>query len=163
MNETVLVSDEVLAIMRAAVTYAVEYNSQFVAPPHLLLALLDDPKIGDVLRESLERGRIVAAARQPAPGGVVELPEAPLPRGESVPFQRYDTLIFRSTDSQHQRWLNRDTFAIYNESARRVEGSRFLPRHIAVGFAVDAQNDRDVRNLLGRDPQVFSELAYALK
>jgi hypothetical protein len=163
MNETVLVSDELLAVMRAAVTYAVEYGAQFVAPPHLLLALLDDPKIGDELRDTIERGRVVAAARQPAAGGVVEVPEGPLPRGEAAPFQRYDTLVFRSTDGAHQRWLNRDSFGIYNEAARRVEGSRFLPRHIAVGFAVDGQNDRDVRTLLGRDPQVFSELAYALK
>ncbi len=163
MNETVLVSDEVLAVMRGAVTYAVEYDAPFVAPPHLLLALLDDPKIGEGLRLAIERGRIVAAARQPAGAGVVEVAEGFLPRNEQVPFQRYDTLVFRSTDGRHQRWLNRDTFGIYNEAARRADGGRFLPRHLAVGFAVDGQNDRDVRTLLGRDPQVFSDLAYGLQ
>jgi hypothetical protein len=147
--------------MRASVTYAVEFGSSFVGPPHLLLALLDDPKIGDALRDAVERGRIIATARQPVPGGLVEVPEGALPRGEQAPFQRYDTLVFQSTDGKAQRWLNRDTFNIFNESARRVDG-RFLPKHIAVGFAIDAQNDRDVRTLLGRDPQVFSEIAYAL-
>ena len=162
IGDTVLVTEEVLNVMRGSVTYAVEYGSQFVGPAHLLLALLDDPKIGDTLRDAVERGRIIAAARQPAPGGLVEVQEGPLPRGEQAPFQRYDTLVFQSTDGKQQRWLNRDTFGIFNEAARRVDGGRFLPKHIAVGFAIDAQNDRDVRTLLGRDPQVFSELAYAL-
>jgi hypothetical protein len=162
-DEQVLLSDDVLAVMRRAVTYAVEYGAQFVAPPHLLLALLDDVKIGDTLRDTLERGRVVAAARQPAPGGVIELKEAPLPRGEKAPFVRYDTVVFQSTDGQHQRWLNRDTFKIFNEAAKRVEKGRFLPRHLALGLALESQEDRDVRMLLGREPELFKETAFQLK
>jgi hypothetical protein len=160
--EQVLLSDDVLAVMRAAVSYAVEYGAKFVAPPHLLLALLDDARIGDTLMESVERGRVVAAARQPAPAGVVEMKEGTLPRGEKAPFVRFDTVVFQSTDGHHQRWLNRDTFRIFNESAKRVERGRFLPRHLAVGIALEAQEDRDIRVLLGREPALFKELAFRL-
>ena len=162
-SDQVLLSDELLAVLRAGVTYAVEYGASFVAPPHLLLALIDDPKIGDVLNETLERGRIVAAARLPSPGGVHEVGEGVLPRGEKPPFQRYDTVVFQSTDGQYQRWFNRDTFKLFNVSARRANGGRFLPRHLALGFTVFAQDDRDVRALLGKDPEVFKEVVYALK
>ena len=160
--EQVLLSDELLAVMRCAVSYAVEYGASFVAPPHLLLALLDDPKVGDSLRETIERGRLVAAARQPAPAGVIELREGMMPRGETPPFQRYDSLVFQSSDGQQQRWLNRDTLRLFNESARRVDAGRFLPKHLVVGFATESQADRDVRSLLGKDPQRFVEIAYAL-
>jgi len=162
-SNTVLLADDLLAVMRAAVTYAVEYGAAFVAPSHMLLALTDDPKVGPVLSDVLERGRIIATARQPAAGGVVEIPEGSLPRGEKTPFTRYDTLVFHSVDGQSQRWLNRDSFRIYNEAARRTNGGRFLPRHLALGFVVVGQDERDVRSLLGKDPEQFKEVAYALK
>jgi hypothetical protein len=161
-SEQVLLSDELLTVMRGAVKYAVDYGGDFVAPSHLLLALLDDAKIGDTLREPLERGRIIAAARQPAPAGIVEVPEGNIPRGESPPFVRYDSLAFQSLDGQHTRWLNRDTFRLFNESGKRVDGARFLPKHLAVGFANEAANDRDIRGLLGKDPETFKNVAYAL-
>jgi hypothetical protein len=161
-SEQVLLSDDLLNVMRGAVNYAVEYDAKFVAPPHLLLALLDDPKIGEQLSEPLERGRIIAAARQPQTGGVVEVSEGPLPRGETPPFQRYDTLVFQSTDGKNHRWLNKDVFKIFQESARRVDGGRFLPKHLAVGFVSEATSDRNIMQLLGRDPQVFTETVYGL-
>jgi hypothetical protein len=162
-QDQVLLADDLLAVCRAAVTFAVEYGAQFVAPPHILLALLDDPKIGGALAEALERGRIVAAARQPSPGGVLEVGEGVLPRGEKPPFTRYDTVVFHSSDGGYQRWFNRDSFKLFNESAKRANGGRFLPRHLALGFAVFGQEDRDVRALLGKDPEVFKEIVYALK
>jgi hypothetical protein len=161
-DDQVLLSDDLLTVMRTAVTYAVEYGARFVAPAHLLLALLDDAKIGDTLRDTLERGRVIAAARQPAPGGVVEIKEGTLPRGEKAPFIRFDSVMFQSMDGQHQRWLNRDAFQIFNESAKRVERGRFLPRHLALGIALESQEDRDVRLLLGREPELFKEIAFAL-
>jgi Clp amino terminal domain, pathogenicity island component len=162
-QDQVLLSDELLAVCRAAVTYAVEYGATFVAPPHMLLALLDDNKIGDALAEGLERGRIVAAARQPAPGGVHEVGEGVMPRGEKPPFLRYDSLVFHSSDGQYQRWLNRDSFKLFNESAKRANGGRFLPRHLALGLTVVAQDDQNVRSLLGKEPETFKEIVYALK
>jgi len=162
-QDQVLLTEEVLAVCRAAVTFAVEYGASFVAPPHLMLALLDDSKIGGALAEVLERGRIVATARQPSPGGVHEVGEGVLPRGEKPPFTRYDTVVFHSSDGQYQRWFNRDSFRLFNESARRANGGRFLPRHLALGFTVIAQDDREVRALLGKDPEIFKEVVYALK
>ena len=162
-SDQVLLSDELLAVCRAAVTFAVEYGAAFVAPPHVLLALLDDPKVGESLREVLERGRIIAAARQPSAGGVHEVGEGVLPRGEKPPFVRYDTVVFHSLDGQSQRWFNRDSFKLFNESARRANGGRFLPRHLALGLTVCAQDDQSVRSLLGKDPELFREIVYALK
>ena len=162
-QDQVLLSDELLAVCRAAVTYAVEYGATFVAPPHVLLALLDDSKVGGALAEVLERGRIVAAARQPSPGGVHEVPEGIMPRGEKPPFLRYDSLVFHSSDGQYQRWFNRDSFKLFNESAKRANGGRFLPRHLALGITVVAQDDQNVRALLGKEPETFKEIVYALK
>lgn len=161
-QDQVLLTDELLAVCRAAVTFAVEYGAAFVAPPHMLLALLDDAKIGQTLGDVLERGRIVAAARQPAPGGVHEVGEGVLPRGEKPPFTRYDSLVFHSSDGQYQRWLNRDSFKLFNEAAKRANGGRFLPKHLALGFTVVAQDDQNTRSLLGKDPEAFKEIVYAL-
>ena len=162
-SDQVLLSDDILTIMRCAVSYAVEYGAKFVGPPHVLLALLDDHKVGDALRDVVERGRVVAAARHPVAAGVIEVKEGILPRGEKAAFVRYDTVVFQSTDGQHQRWLNRDSFKIFNESAKRGEKGRFLPRHLALGIALESQEDRDVRNLLGREPELFKETAFQLK
>lgn len=160
--DQVLLSDDLLIVLRGAVTYAVEYGSSFVAPTHLLLSLLDDPKIGNSLKETVERGRIIAAARQPVAGGIVEVPEGTLPRGEAAPFVRYNTVVFHSIDGQAQRWFNRDTFTLFNESAKRAEGGRFQPKHLAAGYAVESKNNLEIRALLGREPDRFAEVAMAL-
>jgi len=162
-QDQVLLSDELLAVCRAAVTFAVEYGASFVAPSHILLALLDDSKVGGALAEVLERGRIVAASRQPSAGGVHEVPEGIMPRGEKPPFVRYDTVVFHSSDGQYQRWFNRDSFRLFNESAKRANGGRFLPRHLALGMTVLATDDMNTRMLLGKDPEIFREVVYALK
>src|ERR1700733_7335524 len=162
-QDQVLLSDELLAVCRSAVTFAVEYGASFVAPSHILLALLDDSKVGGALAEVLERGRVVAAARQPSAGGVHETPEGVMPRGEKPPFLRYDTVVFHSSAGQYQRWFNRDSFKLFNESAKRANGGRFLPRHLALGLTVLATDDQNTRALLGKDPEVFKEVVYALK
>jgi hypothetical protein len=161
--DQVLLSDELLVVLRSAVTFAVEYGATFVAPSHLLLALLDDPKVGPSLAEVIERGRLVAAARKPSAGAVHEVPEGILPRGEKAPFVRYDTVIFHSLDGQYQRWLNRDSFKLFNEAAKRAKGGRFLPKHLALGFWVLGQDDRDTRALLGNEPELFKDAVFALK
>ena len=160
--DQVLLSDELLLVVRSAVSFAAEYGATFVAPAHIVLALLDDPKVGPALGDVLERGRVVAAARQPSGGAVHEVPEGILPRGERAPFTRYDTVIFHSLDGQHQRWLNRDSFKMFNESAKRANGGRFLPKHLALGFWVLAQDDRDSRTLLGQEPEKFKDAVFAL-
>ena len=86
-----------------------------------------------------------------------------MPRGEKPPFLRYDSLVFHSSDGQYQRWFNRDSFKLFNESAKRANGGRFLPRHLALGFTVFAQDDQNVRALLGKEPETFKEIVYALK
>jgi hypothetical protein len=161
-DDQVLLSDELLLVVRGAVTFAVEYGALFVAPAHILLALMDDPKVGPALGEVLERGRVVAAARQAAAGAVHEVGEGVLPRGEKPPFTRYDTVVFQTLDGQYQRWLNRDAFKLFNAGAQRANGGRFLPKHLALGFWVVAQDDRDARALLGHEPDIFKDVVYAL-
>jgi hypothetical protein len=160
--DQVLLSDELLLVVRGAVTFAVEYGATFVAPAHILLALMDDPKVGPALGEVLERGRVVAAARQPTAGAVHEVGEGVLPRGEKPPFTRYDTVVFQTLDGQYQRWLNREAFKLFNEAAKRANGGRFLPKHLALGFWVVAQDDRDARALFGHEPDIFKDAVYAL-
>jgi hypothetical protein len=160
--DQVLLSDELLLVLRGAVTFAVEYGATFAAPVHILLALMDDPKVGPALGEVLERGRVVAAARQPTAGAIHEVSEGVLPRGEKPPFKRYDTVIFQTLDGQYQRWLNRDAFRLFNEGAKRANGGRFLPKHLALGFWIVAQDERDTRALLGHEPDMFKDAVYAL-
>lgn len=161
-NEQLLLSESLLTAVRAAVNYATEYGQTFIGPSHMLLGLLDDPDIGDMLRDNLERGRVIAASREPVMPGVTEIPEKFLPRGELPPFPRYDTLAFKSLDGSKTMWLSRDAFRVFVEAARRVEKPPFLPKHLALGFVVQSSTDRDILQLLGRDPQEFSTVVYGL-
>jgi hypothetical protein len=38
-----------------------------------------------------------------------------------------------------------------------------MPKHLALGMTVVAQDDQNVRALLGKDPEIFKEVVYALK
>src|SRR5579875_2928225 len=99
-QEQLRLAPDLLNVMRAGVTAAITRGAPFVAPPHLLLALLAEPTIGPPLAELIPADRIekaaeAALAKLPE---VTELPEGALPDGARAPFQRYDTLAFRSTD-----------------------------------------------------------------
>jgi hypothetical protein len=161
-NEQLLLSKEILAVMRGAVSHAIDGGSEFVAPSHLLLALLDDEQLGEVLADFLERGKIIADTKKNRLPGVLEVPESPLPEGEVVPFKRYDTLAFRSTDGKRTLWLNRDAFKVFIEGARRVEDGPYKPKHLALGYVAESIKDRDLQGLLGRDPQAVTSAVFEL-
>lgn len=161
-HEQLPLSAEILAVMRGAVTYAVAGGRDFVSPSHLLLALLDDATLGDVLGDFLERGKIVAETKRPKLPGVLEIPESPLPAGETAPFKRYDTLAFRSGDGKRVMWLDRDAFKVFVEGARRADGGAFKPKHLALGFVVESVKDRTLQGLLGRDPSAVSSAVYEM-
>jgi len=160
--EQLLLSKEILAVMRGAVTYAIASEADFVAPPHLLLALLDDGELGDVLADFLERGKIVTETKKKKLPGVLEIPEVPLPAGESTPFKRYDTLAFRSADGEQTRWLDRDAFKVFIEGARRVEDGPYKPKHLALGYVAESIKDRDLQGLLGRDPSAVTAAVFEM-
>lgn len=160
--EQLPLSKEILAVMRGAVTYAIASEADFVAPPHLLLALLDDGELGDVLAEFLERGKIVTETKKKKLPGVLEVPEGALPSGEVTPFKRYDTLAFRSVDGETTRWLDRDAFKVFVEGARRVEEGPYKPKHLALGYVAESIKDRDLQGLLGRDPQAVTTAVFEM-
>jgi hypothetical protein len=155
-------SKEVLAVMRGAVTYAIASESEFVSAPHVLLALLDDADVGDVLADYLERGKIVTEAKKKKSPGVLEMPEGGLPSDETAPFKRYDTLAFRSADGETSRWLDRETFKVFIEGARRADDGPYKSKHLAAGYMSESIKDRDLQLLLGRDPQAVTMAIFEL-
>jgi hypothetical protein len=152
-HEQLPLSQELLGVMRGAVTYAVANGNDYVSPSHFLMALLDDASLRDMLGEHLERGTLIADTRKKKLPGVLEVPEVPLPEGEVVPFKRYDTLAFRSTDGKRVMWLDRDAYKIFIEGARRVEAGAFKPRHLALGYVTVSKKDVELVRLLGPKPQ----------
>jgi hypothetical protein len=128
-DDQVLLSDELLLVVRGAVTFAVEYGALFVAPAHILLALMDDPKVGPALGEVLERGRVVAAARQAAAGAVHEVGEGVLPRGEKPPFTPYGAgfVPIASTVRISSRYSNSCGSVIFSSSQRAATASPSSP------------------------------------
>ncbi|GAC1578604.1 MAG: hypothetical protein NVS3B7_12280 [Candidatus Elarobacter sp.] len=151
-NEQLHLGPDLLAVMRRGVTNAVDRGAEFVAPPHLLLALLADPQLRPVLeplvrRETVERGADAVVKKLPE---VVEIPEGPLPDGESASFARYDTLAFRSMDGAQTLYLDADAYQLFIEGARRAEGV-YRPKHLVLGFAAEAVKDRDLLGMFGAD------------
>ena len=162
-QEQLRLAPDLLAVMRAGVTAAITRGAQFVAPPHLLLALLAEPTIGAPLSEIVPAERIEKAAEAALSKlpEVTELPEGTLPAGTRAPFQRYDTLAFRSTDGARTMYLDRDAFTIFLEGARRAENS-YRPKHLVMGFSAVAVKNGEVSTLLGPDPtQLVAAVANA--
>jgi len=161
-HEQLMMSGEILAVMRGAVSHAVDTGSDFVAPSHLLLALLDDPTLGEVLGDYLERGKILAEAKKPKLPGLLEIPEAPLPAGESAPFKRYDTLAFRSVDGKRSMWLDRDSFKVFIEGSRRVDVGAYKPKHLTLGYIAESVKDRNLQGMLGREPSAVTTAIFEM-
>jgi len=161
-HEQLPLSQEILAVMRSAVTYAVSAGNEYVSPSHLLLALLDETTLREILGEHLERSVLLADTRRKKLPGVLEVPEAQLPEGETVPFRRYDTLAFRSTDGKRVMWLDRDAYKIFIEGARRVEIGAYKPKHIALGYVSESKKDHELVRLLGSNPQAVTTAIFEM-
>ncbi len=151
-HEQLRLGPDLIDVMRASVSIAIGRGAQFVAPPHLLLALLGDARVGPAVapllpREHISRAATDAAKKLPA---VYELPEGPLPDGERVAFQRYDTLAFRSRDGARTLYLDADAYHLFLEGARRA-GETYQPKHLVMGFTAEAVKDRDLLAMVGPD------------
>jgi hypothetical protein len=153
-QEHVRLSSDLVDVMRGGVSIAIANGAQFVAPPHLLLALLDDPQVGPKIAELVPKPRIDRAALDAAKKlpEVFELPEGPLPDRERPPFQRYDTLAFRSRDGARTMYLDADAYHLFLEGARRASES-YRAKHLVIGFTAEAVKDRDLLAIVGSDPQ----------
>ena len=152
-HEQLRLGRDLIDVMRAGVTIAIERGAQFVAPPHLLLALLDDVRVGPAIAPLVRTERIGLAATEAAKKlpEVYEVPEGPLPEGERLAFQRYDTLAFRSRDGARTLYLDADAYHLFLEGARRA-GETYHPKHLVMGFTAESVKDRDLLSMIGPDP-----------
>ncbi len=162
-SEYVRLDPDLLDILRAGVTAAVENGAEFVAPAHLLLGLLHDPRVGPAIdplvpREAIARAAADAAKKLPAVG---ELAADALPGGERAPFPRYDTLAFQARDGSRTLYLDGDAYHVFVEGARRADDV-YRPKHLVYGFTAEAVKDRDLLSLFGSDPASVTKAVDAL-
>ncbi len=154
---------DLIDVMRTGVTSAVECGAEFVAPAHVMLGLLADPRIGPAIAPLIPRDRVLQAANdalQKLPD-VGEIPEGPLADGERTPFVRRDTIAFRSRDGEHTLYLDADAFRVFLEGARRA-GEVYRAKHLVFAFTAEAVKERELLNLVGRDPQAVTKAVDAL-
>ena len=142
--------------MRTAVTYAIAADSEFVQPPHLLLALLDDENIGPRLNELIDRERAAAApARKRPPEQLNDVDS------RRAPFPLYRSLVIRTPDGKEGKWLDQDSYQIFLEGARRVQAGAYLPKHLAKAYVSESNSDRMLLAILGHQPAVVAEKVFA--
>jgi hypothetical protein len=151
--EQLRLAPDLLAVMRTGVGAALDSGAEFVAPAHVMVGLLADPRVGPALAPLVPAERVAHAAADATHKlpEVAPLPEGALPDGEDGAFVRYDTLAFRSPDGTRTLYLDADAFHVFMEGARRARET-YRPKHLALGFTAEAIKDRDVLSLFGADP-----------
>jgi len=135
---------DLIGVMRAAVTSALENGTTFVAPANVVLGLLADPRIGPAIAALIPRERV----RQAAADAQQELPEV-------------DTVAFLSRDGAESLYLDADAFRIFVEGARRAGGT-YRAKHLVFALTAEAVKERELLELVGRDPQGVTKAVDAL-
>lgn len=160
--EQVPLSDEFLGVMRNAGRYAHELREPFITARALLLALLDDPKIGATLAAVVPREKLLdLAPSDDLRFGATRLPDTGLPAGERSAMPRYDTLAFKLPQSTTSVWLSREAHAIFIEGLNRVD-AMFMPKHLAFGIAAEAVLTPGVLAALYIEPGKVTDAIYNL-
>jgi hypothetical protein len=152
-----VLSRELMLVMRRAVTYAAKAASEFVQPPHVLLGLFDDETIGPRLSELIDRGR--AERAEPRSRPPVQLKD---PDSLAAPFPIYRSLIIRTPDGKDGKWLDQDAYEIFLAGARRVQAGAYLPKHLAQAYVSESNRDRGLISILGDEPGDVAEKVFAL-
>ena len=154
---------DLIEVMRAGVTSALETNAEFIAPAHVMLGLLADLRVGPAIAPLIPRERVRQAAGEARQklSDLAEIPEGALPDGEHAPFVRRDTIAFRSRDGAHTRYLDADAFRVFLEGARRATGV-YRIKHLVFAFTAEAVKERELLDLVGRDPQAVTKAVDAL-
>ena len=160
--EQIPLSEELLTVMRTSGRYSQQLREPFITARALLLALMDDDKIGPALaavvpREKLLELEPVDDARTTA----ARLPESALAGGEKPAMPRYDTLAFKLPEGTASVWLSREAFTIFVEGANRAEES-YLPKHLAFGLAAESLRTPGVLAALRIEPGKVTEALFAL-
>jgi hypothetical protein len=144
-NEMVL-SNELMTVMRKAVTYASAAGSEFVQPPHMLLALLDDETIGPRLSQIIDRERAQVPLRWRPPEKLSD-------SDSGAPFPTYRSLVIRTSEGEGLKWLDGDSYKIFLEGARRVKAGAYLPKHLAKAYVSESNRDHSLLAILGHRPK----------
>ncbi len=165
--DQIFLSEEILALMRNAAVIAQRLKEPFITIRTLLVALLEDPQIGESLaaalpREKLEEYELPPEAVKRLTASRVQ--EANLPAGERPAMLRFDTLAFKLPDGTKSVWLSHEAYQVWNEGAKRVEeGAKYMPKHLAFGIAADAVRSPGVLNALHVSPGVVSDAILAIE
>lgn len=153
--------------MRHAVELAGKLNEPFITVRTLLLALLDDEKIGPALVEALPREKLEAWAITPEAAKKLlpmRVPEAGLPAGERAAMLRFSTLAFKNSSGSKSMWLSPEAMNAWNEGARRVnEGEKYLPKHLAFGISADAVRTPGILTALHVSPGAVNEAILSIQ
>ena len=154
---------DLIEVMRNGVTSALETGAEFVSPAHVMLALLADSRVGPAVAPLIPRDDVQRAAGDAhlKLSDVAEIPEGALPDGEQAPFVRRDTVSFRSRDGMQTLYLDDDAFRIFLEGARRADGV-YRIKHLVFAFTAEAVKERELLDLVGRDPQAVTKAVDAL-
>lgn len=155
--EQMVLSRELLALMRRSVTYAFTAQSDFVQAPHVLLSVLDDESLGPAVAELIPRDRIEAAPPRQKPPDVIDDPDSP-----NAPFPSYRSLMFRTPDGKDGKWLDAEAYQIFLEGARRVQDGPYLPKHLMHAYVSESNSDRGLLAILGPNPAAVADAVYAL-
>ncbi|HVA29504.1 MAG TPA: hypothetical protein VNF68_15080 [Candidatus Baltobacteraceae bacterium] len=165
--DQIFLSEEILALMRNAAAIAQRLKEPFITTRTLLVALLDDPALGEKLvdvlpREKLEAYELPAQAAQRLTASRVQ--ESKMPPGERAALLRFNTLAFKLPDGSKSVWLSREAYQVWNEGAKRVEdGAKYMPKHLAFGIAADAVRSPGVLTDLRVSPGDVSETILTLE
>ncbi|MDQ6924763.1 MAG: hypothetical protein M3154_00820 [Candidatus Eremiobacteraeota bacterium] len=153
---------DLVSVLRAGVTHAIEHGADVVAPSHLLLGLLADPLIGPAIAKLVPRDKIDKAAADAAtkPSQLVEVPEESA-SGDAPPFVRYESLAFRSQDGTRTLYLDGESLRLFIEGARRAVDV-YRAKHLVYGFTAEAVKDRDLLSMFETNPQSISKAVEGL-
>jgi len=135
---------DLIEVMRFGVTSAVAHGMPFVAPAHVVLGLLADPRIGPAIAPLIPRERVEQTAAQPR-----------------AKLQDTDTIAFLSRDGVHSLYLDADAFHVFLEGARRASGV-YRAKHLVFALTAEAVKEQSLLALVGRDPQAVTKAVDAL-
>ena len=166
-TEQIFLSDEILTLMRNAARLAGELKEPFVTVRTLLVALLEEPTLGEALVEVLPREKLENYALPEDAGTRLTASRVPEPNaqsGERPALLRFNTLAFKVPDGSKSVWLSREALNVWNEAAKRVpEGEKLLPKHLAFGIAADAIRSPGVLAAMGISPGDVTEALLKLR
>ena len=157
--EQIPLSDELLAVMRNSSRYAQQLREPFITARALLLALLDDDRIGSTLRAVIQRDKLLEL--EPVEDARTTAARLPETGSEKPAMPRYDTLAFKVPEGMASVWLSREAFTIFVEGANRADAS-YLPKHLAFGLAAEALRTPGVLAALHIEPGKVTDALFQL-